>query len=119
MIIEQGGNEMGKMSGRVLDVLKTFDALRIADVFFHQVDEARDGGSWRLDIVGDGEEKALTLVHDALDFLVGSLQVFPVDALLLGIAPDEPDHDDDGKEGYDGEQTPSATTGAFWLPSPC
>ena len=92
------------MSGRVLDVLEAFEALRIADVIFHQVDEARDRGSWRLDIVGDGEEQALTLVHDTLDFLVGSLQVFPIDALFSGIAPDKPDHDDDGKEGYDGEQ---------------
>ena len=92
------------MSGRVLDVLETFDTLGIADVGFHQIDEARDRGSWRLDIVGDGEEQALALVHDTLDFLIGSLQVFPVDTLLSGIAPDKPDHDDDGKEGYDGEQ---------------
>ena len=31
-----------------------------------------------------------------LNLLVGSLQVFLIDALLLGIAPDEPDHDNDG-----------------------
>ena len=84
------------MCGRILDVLEAFDALRIADVVFHQVDEARDGGCWCLDIVGDGKEQVLALVHDALNLLVGSLQVFLIDALLLGIAPDEPDHDNDG-----------------------
>ena len=104
MIIEQGGHEMRKMSGRVLDVLETFDTLRIADVGFHQIDEARDRGSWRLDVVGDGKEQALTLVHDTLDFLVGSLQVFPVDAFLSSIAPDKQDHDNDGKEGNDAQQ---------------
>ena len=99
------------MSSRVLDVLEAFEALRIADVGFHQIDEARDRGSWRLDIVGDGEEQALALVHDTLDFLIGSLQVFPVDALLSGIAPDKPDHDDDDPVKPDDPEKPGNGNG--------
>ena len=88
------------MSSRVLDILKTLNALCFLDVFFHQVDEAGNGGCGRLDIVRNGEEKSLTLVHDTLDFFVGCLKILPVDALFSSIAPDEPNHDDNRKEGY-------------------
>ena len=105
MIIEQGGNEPGEMGGRTLDAVETGDALRVVDIILHQVDEARDAGSRSLDVVGDGEEQAFALVHDAPDFLVSLFEILAVDAFLLRIAVDVIDEDDGGRDGYDGKQT--------------
>ena len=105
VIIEQGGNELGEMGGRTLDAVEAGDALRVVDIILHQVDEARDAGSRSLDIVGDGEEQAFALVHDAPDFLVGLFEILAVDAFFLGIAVDVIDEDDGGCDGYDGKQT--------------
>jgi hypothetical protein len=80
--------------------LKTFHTTCFGDVFFHQVNEAGNGGCGSLDIVGNGEKKSFTLVHDALNFFVGCLKILPVDALFSSIAPDEPNHDDNCKECY-------------------
>ena len=88
-----------------LDVDETFRSTGIVYVVFHQVDEARDGGGRSLDVVGDGEEEMLTLLHDAAYLLVGILQVLSVDALLLGISPDVPKQDDGGDDGDNGQQT--------------
>ena len=38
--------------------------------------------------MGDGEEESLSLLHDALDLLVGALQVLPIDTLSAVVAPD-------------------------------
>ena len=105
VIIEQGGNEPGEMGGRTLDAVETGDALRVVDIILHQVDETRDTGSRRLDVVGDGEEQAFALVHDASDFLVSLFEILAVDAFLLRIAVDVIDEDDGGCDGYDGKQT--------------
>ena len=101
VIIEQGGNEPGEMGGRTLDAVETGDALRVVDIILHQVDEARDAGSRSLDVVGDGEEQAFALVHDAPDFLVSLFEILAVDAFLLRIAVDVIDEDDGGCDGYD------------------
>ena len=105
VIIEQGGNEPGEMGGRTFDAVEAGDALRVVDIILHQVDEARDAGSRSLDVVGDGEEQAFALVHDAPDFLVSLFEILAVDAFLLRIAVDVIDEDDGGCDGYDGKQT--------------
>ena len=54
--------------------------------------------------MGDGKEESFPLSHDALDFLVGILQVFPIDTLLLGVLVDVPEQDDGSNDGDDGKE---------------
>ena len=56
------------------------------DCAFNNAGIGPDTGSRSLDVVGDGEEQAFALVHDAPDFLVSLFEILAVDAFLLRIA---------------------------------
>ncbi len=78
------------MGSGVVDTVEVGTCLLIVQAVLEQVDEARNGGSRCLDIMGDGEKEAFPLLHDALYLLVGSFQALSINLFFLSVSPDIP-----------------------------
>ena len=71
------------MIGGIDDIVDIPYRLFILHIVSHKVDKSGNGRYRRLDVMGDGEQQPFALIHDALYFRVGILQIFSVNAFFL------------------------------------
>ena len=86
MIVEQSTHELQKMFGRRTYAVKISHGLGLVDPLAEQSYKSGDRSYWRLDVVRDGKQESLALLHDSFSLVLGFYYALMVAPLATNIA---------------------------------